>query len=385
MTPGTLVTGQRGTTTGNADNRRVDMADKILLLEPDSAPLTVITKKISKKKTGNPQFKWQEDELDPRYDAVNNGAGYSDSDTSIVVDNGPYFYAQCLVYVPRTGETMRVTAVSTNTLTVVRGVGDSTGAALLDNDELIITSSAQPEGDASKTARSRNQATVYNYCQIIRTEWDATGTGLHSEYEADDDWDHQALKHGIEHKVSVESAFMVGTRGEDTSSGQARRTCGGFKEFATENETAVNGALTEWEFFNGLRPMFDYGANEKWAFASPLAIDVLNGFPRGKLEVRQNEKTFGIRVMQYVSPHGTLNVIKHKLLKGEYLGGEIWVMDSDVVAYRYLQNKRGSRDTHIRKEIQNNDVDGRKDEYLTEAGPQIGSPARHGSFTGIES
>ena len=384
MAPGTLVNGQRGTLDGNQDNRKIDMADKILLLEPDAAPLTVVTKNIQKKGTGNPKFQWQEDELDPRFDQVNNGAGYASGATSIVVDNGAYFEAQNLVYVPRTAETMRVTAIVGNTLTVVRGVG-STAAALVDNDPLLITSTAQPEGDASRPARSRNQTTVYNYTQIFRTPWDATETARHSEYEADDDWDYQALKHGIEHKKSIEYALMVGARSEESSSGQARRTTGGFRSFVTTNATDAGGALTEAEFFTALRPCFRYGAKEKWGFASQLAVDVLNTFPRGKLEVQQGEKTFGLRIFQYISPHGTLNLVTHYLLEGTTLGGQIWVMDSDVVKYRYLVNKRGARDTTLNKEIQANDVDGRKDEYLTECGLELGSELRHGYIYGITS
>jgi hypothetical protein len=386
MTPGTLVTGQRGTANISADQRRIDMASRILLLEPDAAPLTVISKNIGSRPTVNPKFQWQEDEADPRFDAVNNGAGYAAGATSIVVDNAAYFEVQQIVYVPRTNENMRVTAVDTgtNTLTVVRGVG-STAAALVDNDELLIASTAQPEGDASRTARSRNPSTILNYTQIFRTPWDATDTELHSEFEGGDDWDHQALKHGIEHKKSMELALMTGSPSEDTSSGQARRTTGGFRNYATQNATDAGGALTETEFFTALRPAFRYGSSEKWGLASALAVDVLNTFPRGKLEVRQSERTFGVRVMQYVSPHGTLNLVTHDLLEGTTLGGQIWIIDTDVVRWRYLKNKRGSRDTHIRKEIQNNDVDGRKDEYLTEGGLEFGQPARHGRIYGITS
>ena len=382
MAPGTLVTGQRGTTTIEQEQRRVDMAQKILLLEPDSAPLTVITKNIEKKKTGNPKFSWMEDELDPRFDRINDVAGYDDDDTDIEVDNGAYFQVQQIIYVPRTGEQMRVTAIADDVLTVVRGVG-STAAALVDDEELLIANTAQPEGDASKPARTRNPVPVFNYTQIIRDEWDATETERHSEFEADDDWEHQALKKGIEHKKNIEYALMVGAPSEDTTSGQARRTTGGFSHFVSSNVTDAGGALTELEFFTALRPAFRYGAKEKWGFASALCVDVLNGFPRGKLEVRQSEKTFGLRVMQYISPHGTLNLVTHWLLEGDTLGGQVWIMDSDVVKYRYLQNKRGSRDTMIRKEIQNNDVDGRKDEYLTEMGMQFGLERRHAKIIGV--
>jgi hypothetical protein len=382
MAPGTLVTGQRGTSNIEQTQRRIDMAQKILLLEPDAAPLTVITKNIDKRKTGNPKFQWFEDELDPRFDAVNNGAGYASGATSIVVDNGAYFEVQQLVYVPRTGEMMRVTAISTNTLTVVRGVG-STAAALVDNDELLIANTAQPEGDASRVARSRNPTPVFNYTQIFRTPWDATETERHSEFEADDDWDYQAMKHGIEHKKDIEYALMIGRPSEDTSSGQARRTTGGFAHFVSSNVTDAGGTFTEAELFTALRPSFRFGAKEKWGFASQLSVDVMNGFPRGKLEIQQGEKTFGLRVMQYISPHGTLNLVTHYLLEGSTLGGQIWIMDTDVVTYRYLQNKRGGRDTALHTEIQANDVDGRKDEYLTECGLQFGLEKRHGKVIGI--
>lgn len=382
MAPGTLVTGQRGTTNIEQTQRRIDMAQEILLLEPDAAPLTVITKNINKKATVNPKFQWLEDELDPRFDRINNGAGYALGATSLVVDNGAYFEVQQIIYVPRTKESMRVTAVATNTLTVVRGVG-STAVALVDNDELLIANTAQPEGDVSRTARTRNPTPVFNYTQIFRMPWDATGTDLHSEYEAEDDWDHQAAKKGIEHKKDIEYALMTGHPSEDTSSGQARRTTGGFQHFVSTNTTDAGGTLTEAEFFTFLRPNFRYGAKEKWGLASQLVVDILNSFPRGKLETTQSDKTFGLRVMQYVSPHGTLNIVTHYLLEGDTLGGQMWVLDTDVVKYRFLSNKkRGARDSAVRTNIQTNDTDGRKDEWLTEAGLQFGAEKRHGYLYG---
>jgi Family of unknown function (DUF5309) len=386
MAPGTLVTGQRATNTVGTDQRRIDMADAITLLEPDAAPLTVISKRLSKKATINPQFKWMEDELDPRFDAVNNGAGYASGATAIVVDNAAYFEVQSMVYVPRTGEMMRVTAVNpgTQTLTVVRGVG-STAAALVDNDELLIANTAQPEGDASRPARTRNPATVTNYTQIFRMPWDETDTALHSEYEGGDDWDFQAKKKGIEHKKDIEYALMVGRPSEDTSSGNARRTTGGFNHFITTNVTDAAGQLTETEFFTALRPAFRYGSKEKWALGSALALDVLNAFPRGKLQVQQGETTYGLRVMQYISPHGTINFATHWLLEGATLGGQVWIIDTDAIKYRYLANRRGSRDSHINTNIQAPDVDGRKDEWLTESGLQFGSEKRHAKIIGITS
>jgi hypothetical protein len=192
------------------------------------------------------------------------------------------------------------------------------------SEELLIANTAQPEGDASKPAVPQPDDGLQLHADLpYRVGCHRHGAA--SEFEGDDDWDHQAAKKGIEHKKDIEYALMVGHPSEDTSSGQARRTTGGFNHYVTTNVTDIGGTMTELEFFTALRPCFRYGAKEKWGLVSALALDVLNTFPRGKLEFRQGEKTFGLRIVQYISPHGTLNVVTHWLLEGATLGGQIWI------------------------------------------------------------
>src|SRR5947207_6921162 len=117
----------RGTGNVLSSTLKLDFANQILDLEPSSMPLLVFTKNINKERAINPDFSWFEDGGLPRFDRINNGAGYNNSATSLVVDNGAYFQADDQIYFSRTGEVARVTAVATNTLTVVRGIGS--GAA----------------------------------------------------------------------------------------------------------------------------------------------------------------------------------------------------------------------------------------------------------------
>lgn len=384
------VTGARGTLNVGQAQRKVDMREEILLLEPDAAPLTVFSARARKRPAVNPQYSWIEDTLAPRFDAVNNGAGYASTATSVVVDNGAYFAEHDLVRVTRTGEVVRVTAVATNTLTVVRGVG-STAAALVDNDELLIIGSAQPEGDTSKPARSDNPTQVTNYTQIVRNPVEMTETMRSSDqFTTPHDWDYQRNKKGIEHKKDIEYAFLLGHPSENTSGSQPRRTTGGAYHFVTTNVTDAGGALTEAELFGALRPAFRYGSKDKVALASALAVDVLNGFPRSNIQVIQGNEgsnnTYGVRVMRYVSPHGTINLVTHWLLEGSYLGGHILILDMGAIAYRYLAGGvGGSRDTHIEENIQANDADTRKDEYKSEVGLEFGEEKRHALITGITS
>ena len=382
------ITGARGTANITQSIRKVDMAAEVLELEPSSVPLTVLSSKLGTKTTHNPEFSWVEDALAARFDAIDNGAGYNTSATSIVVDNGAYFEAQDLVKNTRTGEVFRVTAISTNTLTVVRGVGNSgTGVAMNDNDELLIIGAAQPEGDTSRTARSSNPVKKTNYTQIFRTPFESTETLRHSDtFTAPTDWARQASHAGIEHAKDIEYALWLGKADENTSGSQPRRTTGGALSFITTNITDAGGTLTEAEFFGAFSGAFRYGnQGVKTAFASRLAVDVLNGFPRGKLEVVQgdHDSTFGLNVMKYVSPHGTLNVVTHNLFEGSKYGGYIAILDMGNVKKRPLANSEGSRDTHILPDRQANDADTKKSEYLTEAGLEFALEKSHALITGI--
>ncbi len=190
-----IATGQR--TTGNiaSSQRKIDMHKEILLLEPDAGPLVQISKSMSRNRASDPLFSWHNDAAEQRFDAVNNGAGYNSSATSIVVDTGTAFAKHFLVYVPRTGELMQVDSVSTNTLTVDRGVGGSTAAALVDDDPLLIVGVAGEEGDASEAPRSENPTKVDNYTQIFKTSVQASATLLSSANESNPhDWRHQQKK-----------------------------------------------------------------------------------------------------------------------------------------------------------------------------------------------
>lgn len=143
-----------------------DVADRLAYLDPNAAPFTLLTRKADTRVAESYKFEWFEKELSPKLDQVNNGAGYAAGATSIVVDNGAYFRVGDIVQVARTAEVFRVTAISSNTLTVVRAVGETSAAAMVDNDDLFILGSAYAEGASVGTEHSHQETAVYNYTQI---------------------------------------------------------------------------------------------------------------------------------------------------------------------------------------------------------------------------
>ncbi len=375
--PGATVTGARGTTLIGQQQRTVNMDKTIRQLQPDAAPFTTFLMELKKEATRDPRFTHLEDELESRFDAINNATGYTAADTALVVDNGSYFAQHDLVVVTRTAEMMRVVSVATNTITVVRGVG-SPAAALLDNDELLLAGSAQPEGDTSKPARSFNPTQVVNFTQIFRRPWELTGTLLASENETTPhDWDYQAGKVGIEHKRDIERAMLFSRPSESTSGSQPRRTTGGLLHWITTNSTDAGGTFTEVEFNTAMRQGFRYGSKRKVAMASPLATSVLNTYAAGKVQISQREKVYGVDVTTFTSPFGAVRLITNWELEGARYGGYLIGIDMDNVAYLYLANAKANRDSKVRTNIQAPDADTRKDEWLSECGLRVNNQQTH--------
>lgn len=385
----TVQVGQRQTENIAPAQRVIDMAKPILLLEPSANPITTFLGRLEgrKRKCSDPEFSWQEDKLEARYDAVNNGSGITNSATTIAVDTGSIFAAEDIVKNPRTGEIVYVSGVSGNNLTVVRGFGSTSGTAMNDNDVLLVIGTAAAEGDTSLPARSENPVKKLNYTQIFKHSVEESGTALSSSNESTPhDWDHQRKKAGIEHRKDIELAFLFGAPGEETVGSDTVRTTGGLLNFLTQNNQDMGGTMTEAEFGQFMRSGFRYGGDTKVLFAGPLGIDVLNNYSVAKLQTTVGQNKYGVNITQITTGQGTVSIVKHNLLEGYYAGHMILVDFSDEsVAYRYLNGDGpgGSRDTMLLTSREENDRDGKKDEYLSEVGLQAGQADRHGVATGI--
>ena len=77
---------------------------------------------------------------------------------------------------------------------------------------------------------------------------------------------------------------------------------------------------------------------------------------------------------------GNLHVVQEPLFRGSN-SGKLALIDLKNVAYRPLVGNGKNRDTHIMTNVQANDVDGRKDMIMTEAGLEISLPETHGIIT----
>ena len=357
-------------------------------LTPDAAPLTVLLRQIGKKSIPTTKPEWYEKELPARWDQVNNGAGYADNATSIVVDNAAYFSVRDIVNVPRTAEKMLVTAVNTgtNTLTVTRSVGPTAAAALVDNDDLQILGPGYAEGASLGNEKSHQPTAVYNYTQIFRTPFGETESERQSQKYVGGEKDLAAEKL-VEHMIDIERSMWFGEREIDTTStANPFRTQGGVLYFATSNVTDFGAAVTEAEMETWLQGITTYTASgdSRTLFASPTWISQLSQIAAGRIQtVSDRNATYGLKVTQWVTGHGTLNIVKNRLFEngagGNGYGGYAAALDVKKLQYFYL----GDRNTKLRRNVGTPGDDGYTHEYLTECALGFHNPSVHGVGKGL--
>jgi hypothetical protein len=376
----------------------IDISRKIAYVNPDAAPLTVITMKASggSPSTHNTEFKWiEKDMLPAKWDQ--NTVAATTGDTVMTVADGSKFHAHDIIEIPVTGEVMRVTSVATNVLTVVRGFGRDTGtstgtaaATVPINSAVLILGQAYPEGASVSPPWSYDESYPFNYTQIFRLPFGPTGSEEASEQYTGPDRARLTREKAVEHKVDIERSFLTGERRLWTTGAGSNdaplRIAGGLDFYLNQNllniATLTAPAVETW-----LESVFQAtGTSDTRLFVcSPRIVSVLDNLGVAKLQTVPREKTFGVAIKEFVTAHGTLMVAKHRLLINGQSGvtqgyaGQGYALDMGKLRRRPLR----TRDTSLLKDRQAPGDDKFTDEYLTECGFQVENPQVHGKLTGV--
>lgn len=381
-------------TSSDITGLKPDVSSELSLLDVNRYPLVAILTNygkdpvsgqgstMKKESCGNHKFEWLEKSYSETSDAINNGAGYAATATSIVVDNGDYFNLNDIVLVPRTSERVQVTAISSDTLTVTRSIGSTAAAALVNDDPLFIVGNAFGQGSDSATASYKQKTEVYNYCQVFKTSIDISGTHVAETTYTGKTRDEERKIKGVEHMISIERAFMFGERGSgtDKDSLECYYTGGVIEKISTNVQDESSSTLTEDEFEAFLSDYaFAYGSLSKYMFASSRIISVINKFARNDLQTVPGEKVWGVQLQKYLSPHGELFIVKEPLFTGAIYAGCAVVLDVSQLTYIYLQ----TRDTQLQLNVQLNGYDKVKDQYFSEVGLKMLQEKRHAKLIGV--
>jgi hypothetical protein len=157
-----------------------DVSDLVAIVSPYETPLLDALGDALREATST-HHEWLEDELLPNKDAIDDATWSDpDADTSFDVANGDRFRVGDQIQVEGSEELMLVTAVSNDTLTVVRGYAGTTAEDLADEQVINILGNAALEGAERPDARFTNRVRCGNYAQIFTAAVEISGSEMAS-------------------------------------------------------------------------------------------------------------------------------------------------------------------------------------------------------------
>lgn len=370
-----------------------EVGTEVLYLDPSVAVYTILSDKAGNAPTDVPRYEWYEKTLRDKttlLEADNGDVEDATTNTSLGISGTDVIAVGDLVLNKNTDEIYLVTArTDGNTFTVVRASAGTSAAAATDADPLVVVGSAFAEGVDVPATDEWQEVHKYNLTQIFRRSFGSSATREATQtYFGRGFRDRLAKEKGIEFAMDIERAFIAGGRAEVQADGAGAvsagtgvlRTTGGFLSVATTNVLDLAGvALSEPTFEDYLEDVFAHTASgdSRTLLGGPSFITVLDMLAVDKIRtVSDSSLSYGIAVRQWQTSHGTLNIVKHRILSdfGTAFARGALVIDPKKLRMRTLSG----RATKLLKNRQSPGVDGWVDEYLCEVGAQTMNEEVHG-------
>ena len=260
-----------------------------------------------------------------------------------------------------------------------------------------VIGSSYAEGTDSPTGWEDKLYDREGYTQIFKTGMSIfSGTSMATEYrgiknEFQRIWQDKLM----EHKMDIEQAMLFGYGASSNETGGAPvRQTWGIIPYTNTYGKVYNMSYASSGYDAFLDAMEDFFAPEggnsgnKLVLASRKVITYLNKLGNGsfmnnsvgssqyRLDVANVPGSFGHTVTVVNTIFGNLHFVAEPLLRGPWEDYCVAV-DLKNVAYRPLVGNGISRDTFIETNVQDNGVDGRTDQIITEGGLEISLPETH--------
>lgn len=384
------VAGLRGTGDWATDERPKNFREMILWRNPNGmAPLTALLSKMKHESTSDPEFAWYEEELNALRLTVAYNTGYSTTDTAIAVTSnvtdatdvvaGDLFLVEKALTTAYNNEIIVASANgAAGSVTFTRAYGGTSAAPLANGTFLTKIGNCFAEGTGAPSASMRNPTKFMNLCQIFKTTYDITNTAKGTKTRTGDPIKNDKKRKMFDHSTAMEMAFLFGKRFETTgSNGKPLRLTGGLlwflSQYAPNMITAFTTTPTETTFTDAIYKVFDYDSgagDERIVFAGNGALNSLNKLAATQTRTRVNfdgiVDVYGMKLQRWVLPQGTIYVKSHPLFNvHSRFTNDMAIIDPSSLKYRTF------RDTAFKDNIQANDADETKGQWLSEVGLEM--------------
>jgi hypothetical protein len=424
--------GMRGNGDWVTDQRPKNWREVILYRYPNGdMPLTAILSKMASEKTDDPEFNWWTKDLATQSATITGRYTDSTLGTSYVSGGvaGDFLYfkmsASDLTQI-RIGHQVLLRDASDLTVDCVGKVVDragngsssyvkvklledddnSTAGDLSDADTLLIIGNINAEGAAMPDAVAYDPIKWYNFTQIFRSPLEMTRTAMQTRLQTGDQYK-EAKRECLEmHGIEMEKAFLFGVPSESTGdNGKPERTtlgiipaikgaytgqggsAGTVNNFVTNTDYSGQAWLQGGEDWldTQLEVIFRKGATEKLALAGSGAIQAINRLIKagGNFDYTATTTSYGIKVTQWTTAFGVINLMRHPLFSYETTTRHSMVIfEPKDIKYRFIQDTMFKKDDRLKNGGWTS-RDGIKEEYLTEAGLEFHHPDGCGYLYGF--
>lgn len=408
--------GMRGTGDWVTNQRPENWREMILYLYPNGkAPLTAIMSMMGSERTTDPIYHWWEKALpDQRatITGVYTDAGLSAAYTSGGVAgntlyikmsaadagkfvNGQQVLLRCAADLAVDVNVKIIAAPVINgassylTVKLLEADDNSASNDLSNADVAWVIGTINAEGSLSPDSMMYDPVEYSNFTQIFKTPLDHTRTAMQTKLRTGDQVQ-QAKKEALEmHSVEQEKAFIFGIKTSNTgSNGKPERTTAGVKSFLSTNKADYRKEAGTATWLVGgedwldtmFEQIFRYGSQEKIALCGSGALLGIQRLAKinGIFDLTAKTKSYGINVLEWVTPFGIINLKTHPLFSYEATTrNSMLIVDPSNLKTRFME------DTKYEPNIQANDLDGEKSQYLSESGLELHFEKSHGWLDGV--
>lgn len=328
----TVQQGVRPTGNWSTNREKLDFAEGIALLDPNENPFTLMTMKFGRGSSGNIKHSWLSDVLQPESDTI--GAAATTTQTGITVSHQARFALGDVLRHEGGNEILLVTSTGTTdgagVITVVRDYAATsssytTRAGTLDSSSYLqIIGNAFEQGHPLPTIKATKEAQTDNYCQDQRTPVGMSEIAAAAAVRGEMDWPFQLRKKGIEHmrKLELQNVWGIPYAGDGSlyASSNTDPALGAGLHYLISASTGTDryvqqADITQSEFLDLLEAVFEYGSARKACFCAPVLRSALDFWGISKLQTFSEKTVFGMNVATWLSSHGTIAFITHKMLK----------------------------------------------------------------------
>lgn len=283
----------------------------------------------------------------------------------------------------------------------------SYGHDLSDADTALIIGNINAEGATMPSAISYDPIKLYNYTQIFRTPLSITRTARKTRLRTGDAYKEMKREALELHGIEMEKAFLFGIKTEGTGdNGKPERTTeglitnvrinnpGNVSDFSLDATYAGKGWLDDGGGEDWLDAMlmnlFLYGRESKLAFCGNGALLGINKLAKAgaHLQITPTTIGYGLKVMEWITPYGTLYLKTHPLFNYETtLRYSLLAFEPENLSYRFIDDTSFYGEGENQKSASAGTNAGRKDgtdeEFLTEAGLEYHHPYTAAFLNGI--